>query len=106
MPLRDFPWYNGRNGQITKLEEAGMIEKAVGKYNQSGCKAVYVVEFSRNKGFGGFWDNACEIFEELGKVSVKEENTGLLGVKMLEGSFDWEQQKGDFYYIGVNCYVK
>lgn len=82
------------------------IEKAVGKYNQSGCKAVYVVEFSRNKGFGGFWDSACDILEQHGKVSVKEENTGLLGVKMLRGSFDWEQQKGDFYYIGVNCYIK
>lgn len=82
------------------------IDKAIGKYNRSGCKAVYVVEFSRNKGFGGFWDNACDILEEHGKVSVKEENTGLLGVKMLKGTFDWEGQKGDFYYIGVNCYVK
>ena len=82
------------------------IEKAVGKYNQSGCKAVYVVEFSKNKGFGRFWDDACDIIEGQSKVSVKEENTGLLGVKMLKGTFDWEKQKGDFYYIGVNCYVK
>lgn len=82
------------------------IDKAIGKYNQSGCKAVYVVEFSRNKGFGGFWDGATEIIEENSKVSVKEKNTGLLGVKMLKGTFDWEGQKGDFYYIGVNCYVK
>ena len=82
------------------------IDKAIGKYNRSGCKAVYVVEFSRNKGFGGFWDNACDILEEHGKVNVKEDNTGLLGVKMLKGTFDWEGQKGDFYYIGVNCYVK
>ena len=82
------------------------IDKAIGKYNTSGCKAVYVVEFSRNKGFGGFWDNACDILEEYGEVSVNEENTGLLGVKMLKGTFDWEGQKGDFYYIGVNCYVK
>ena len=82
------------------------IDKAIGKYNQSGCKAVYVVEFSRNRGFGGFWDGATETIEENGKVSVNEENTGLLGVKMLKGSFDWEGQKGDFFYIGVNCYVK
>ena len=82
------------------------INKAIGKYNQSGCKAVYVVEFSRNKGFGGFWDNACENIEEYDKVNVKEENTGLLGVKMLKGTFDWEGQKGDFYYIGVNCHAK
>ncbi len=65
-----------------------------------------MVEFSRNKGFGGFWDNACDVLEEHDKVSVKEDNTGLLGVKMLKGTFDWEGQKGDFYYIGVNCYVK
>ena len=82
------------------------IDKAIGKYNQSGCKAVYVVEFSRNKGFGGFWDNACDILEGHGRVSAKEENTGLFGVKMLKGTFDWEGQKGDFYYIGVNCYIK
>lgn len=82
------------------------INKTIGKYNQSGCKAVYVVEFSRNKGFGGFWENACENIEEYDKVNVKEENTGLLGVKMLKGSFDWEGQKGDFYYIGVNCHAK
>ena len=82
------------------------IDKAIGKYNQSGCKSVYVVEFSRNKGFGGFWDKTCDILEEHSKVSIKEENTGLLGVKMLNGTFDWNGQKGDFYYIGVNCYVK
>lgn len=82
------------------------IDKAIGKYNQSGCKAVYVVEFSRNKGFGGFWDGATETLDEYSGIEVKEENTGLLGVKMLKGTFDWEGQKGDFYYIGVNCYVK
>lgn len=82
------------------------IKKAIGKYNQSGCKAVYVVEFSRNKGFGGFWDGATETLDEYSGIEVKEENTGLLGVKMLKGTFDWEGQKGDFYYIGVNCYVK
>lgn len=82
------------------------INKTIGKYNQSGCKAVYVVEFSRNKGFGGFWENTCKNIEEYNKVNVKEEDTGLLGVKMLKGSFDWEGQKGDFYYIGVNCHAK
>lgn len=80
------------------------IEKAIGKYNQSGCNTVFVVEFSRNKKFGEFWDNARDVLEENQRVSVKEENTGLLGVKMLKGTFDWEQQKGDIYYIGVNCH--
>lgn len=83
------------------------VEKAIGKYNQSGCKAVYVVEFSRNKGFGGFWDSAMENVDEHPKIqNIVEENTGLLGVKMMKGTFDWEGQQGDFYYIGVNCYVK
>lgn len=82
------------------------IDKAIGRYNQSGCKAVYVVEFSRNKGFGGFWDGATEALDEYSGVNVKEENTGLLGVRMLKGTFEWEDQKGDFYYIGVNCYAK
>ncbi len=65
-----------------------------------------MVEFSRNKGFGGFWDNACEILEEHGKVSINEVNTGLLGIKMLKGTFDWERHNGDFYYIGVSCHAK
>jgi|GEM_PF-2426928 hypothetical protein len=82
------------------------IDKAIGKYNYSGCKNVYVVEFSRNKGFGGFWDSACETFDDNSKVSVLEENTGLLGVRMLKGTFEWNGQKGDFCYIGVNCYAK
>lgn len=82
------------------------IEKAIGKYNPSGCKEIYVVEFSRNKGFGRFWDNSCETLEEYSKVSVKEDNTGLLGVRMLRGTFDWEGKTGNFYYIGVNCYAQ
>ena len=83
------------------------VEKAIGKYNQSGCKAVYVVEFSRNKGFGGFWDTAMENVDEHPKIqNIVEVNTVLNGVKMLKGTFDWEGQQGDFYYIGVNCYVK
>ncbi len=83
------------------------IDKAIGKYNQSGCKVVYVVEYSRNKGFGGFWDAAIENVEEHSKIrDIVEENTGLFGVKMLKGTFDWDGQQGDFYYIGVNCYAK
>lgn len=73
------------------------IEKAIGKYNQSGCKAVYMFEFSRNNGFGGFWDNSSEVLKEYDKVSVKEENSGLLDVKMLKGIFDWKGQTGDYY---------
>lgn len=82
------------------------INKAIGKYNQSGCKTVYVVEFSRNKGFGGFWDWAAEAVNEYRGIKVNEENTGLLGVKMLKGTFEWEGQKGDFFYLGVNCYAQ
>lgn len=68
------------------------ISKAIGKYNQSGCKAVYVVEFSRNKGFGGFWDGVTVILDEYSGINVKEENTDLLGVRMLKRTFDWEGQ--------------
>ena len=25
IPMRDFPWYHERNGQLTRLQEAGMI---------------------------------------------------------------------------------
>ena len=82
------------------------IKKAIEKYNLSGCSDVYVVEFSRNKGFGSFWDNACDTIEEYEGVNVNEEQTGLLGVRLLKGSFGWEGRQGNFYYIGVNCYSK
>ena len=83
------------------------IDKAIGKYNQSGCKAVYIVELYRNERFGVSWNHSIRNIVKHPKImSVKEENTDLLGVKMLKGTFDWEGQKGDFYYIGVNCYVK
>lgn len=82
------------------------INKVIGKYNQSGCKAVYVIKFSKNKGFGGFWDGAIETLDEYSGIDVKEENTGLLDVRMLKGVFDWEGLHGNFHYIGVNCYPK
>ena len=82
------------------------INKAIGKYNFSGCKTVLVVEYSRNKGFGGFWDAACDSLEGYDGISVNEENTGLLGVKMMKGTFKWQESTGEFYYLGVNCYSK
>ncbi len=81
------------------------LDRAIGKYNISGCKSVYVVEYSRNKGFGGFWDGALEALKAYERVSVREENTGLLGVRMLKGSYEWEGRQGDFCYMGVNCYA-
>ena len=79
------------------------IDKAIGIYNNTGLGAVYVVEYSRNKAFGRFWDNACEALGEYDRVNVEEVKTGLFGVRMLKGTYDWEDRKGDFYYIGVNC---
>ena len=83
------------------------IDKAMKRYNRSGCKDLYIVEYSRNKGFGNFWDNASDALDEYdGIVSIHEENTGLLGVKMIKGTFIWEGQQGNLYYIGINCYNK
>ncbi len=82
------------------------INKAINKYNISGCKTVIVVEYSRNKGFGGFWDGVCDALEDYDGISVNEENTGLLGVKMMKGTFKWQGSAGDFYYFGVNCNSK
>ena len=83
------------------------IDKAMKRYNRSGCKDLYIVEYSRNKGFSNFWDNASDALDEYdGIVSIHEENTGLLGVKMIKGTFIWEGQQGNLYYIGINCYNK
>lgn len=82
------------------------IDKAIGRYNVSGCKTVFVVEYSRNKGFGGFWDGACDALDGYSGISVNEVNTRLLGVRMMKGTFEWQGSAGDFYYLGVNCYSK
>lgn len=81
------------------------VSKTIGKYNLSGCKAVYIIDFSRNKGFGGFWDGVMENLDEYEGISVHEENTQLLGVRMLKGTFDWNNEKGNLFIIGVNCYT-
>ena len=36
IPMRDFPWYHERNGQLTRLQEAGMIIKPV--YSDDGAE--------------------------------------------------------------------
>lgn len=82
------------------------INKVIGRYNQSGCKEVYVVEYSNNKGFCSFWNGSIESVEEYPGIEISETNTNLMGVKMLEGTFDWHGNRGRFYYIGVNCYIK
>ena len=81
------------------------IAKAFGKYNLSGCKTVFVIDFSRNKGFGGFWDGVKENLDEYKGIEVHEENTQLLGVKMMKGTFDWNNEKGELFIIGVNCHT-
>ena len=80
------------------------IEKATNRYNQSGCRAVYIVEFSKNKGFNGFWGATMDILDEYQCVDVKETDSGLIGVRIAKGTFGWQGDRGDFYYIGVNCF--
>lgn len=36
IPMRDFPWYNERNGQLTRLQEAGMI--TIPRYSDNGAE--------------------------------------------------------------------
>lgn len=80
------------------------INKAIGNYNISGCRSVFIVVFCKNKRFGSFWDTVCEWIDEHPTVETKELPTSLLGIKYLKGTFDWDEQKGEFHCIGVNCY--
>lgn len=81
------------------------IGKSIFRYNQSGCEAVYVVEFSKNDDYDRFWKNATANVREYSSLKrVEEENTGLMGVRMLKGIFEWEKREGCFYYLGVNCH--
>ena len=34
IPMRDFPWYHERNGQLTRLQDEGMITKP--RYSSNG----------------------------------------------------------------------
>ncbi len=82
------------------------IEKAIGKYNRSGCKTVYVVEFSKKTKFGAFWNSEVEKVKKHPELcDIEEQDVGLLGVKKLIGHFKWEEQLGVFHFIGVNCHV-
>ena len=79
------------------------IEKATGRYNLSGCKAVLIIEFPRNKDFNRFWESSCNCLANMQGVELNPVDTGLFGVKMLRGTFDWNEENGDLLYIGVNC---
>lgn len=45
IPMRDFPWYNERNGQLTRLQEAGMIIKPI--YYDDGAE-ITLTQAGRN----------------------------------------------------------
>ena len=82
------------------------IEKAKGKYNQSGCRAIYVVEFSRNKRFNSYWGNTLDNLDEYDGIKGSETDTGVNGVKLFKGTIDWQGQVADFYYFGLPFTVK
>lgn len=83
------------------------IDKAVGRYNQSGCKTVYVVEYSKNVRFDDFWENAVISIEKKPEVNgVQLFETNLMGVKALKAKHDWNGEQIDLIYLGVNCYWK
>ena len=79
------------------------IQKATGRYNLSGCKDVFVIEYSRNKDFGRFWASAREILDGVQGVTLSEFDAGLLGVRALRGTFAWGGACGALGYVGVNC---
>lgn len=78
------------------------IKKANGKYNQSGCRAIYMVEFFRNERFNSCWGNTLDNLEEYEGINGVQEDTGVNGVKLFEGTISWQNQSVDFYYYGVN----
>lgn len=47
------------------------IDKAIGKYNQSGCKAVYIVEIYRNERFGVSWNHSIRNIVKHPKINER-----------------------------------
>lgn len=79
------------------------IDKAKGKYNQSGCRSIFMVDFSRNRRFNSYWGNTLDNLEEYEGIEGIEANTGLNGVRLFKGTIKWQDQDADFYYFGVNA---
>ena len=79
------------------------IQKATGRYNFSGCKNVFVVEYSRNKDYGRFLASARKSLDSIQGVTLSEFDTGLLGVRVLRGRYAWGGAYGALNYVGVNC---
>lgn len=79
------------------------IEKAIGKYNQSGCRAIYMVEFSRNKRFHSYWGYTLDNLDEHEDIKGEEADTGVDGVKLFKGKIEYQDKNVDFYYFGVNA---
>lgn len=82
------------------------VEKVTGRYNFSGCKTVLIIEYTRNKDFVRFWKSSCEILEGMQGIDVAEVDVGLLGVRLLRGTYDWNGTRGTLVYVGVNCCSK
>lgn len=82
------------------------IEKAITRYNISGCKLVYIVEFIREKNFGSKWEMALNSIIEYTGTAVKEIDTGLNGIRMGDILFQWgDRGIGKMVFICVNCVV-
>lgn len=82
------------------------IEKAIKRYNIAGCKRIYIVEFSRKENFKEYWNSVMESLHEYPLIRADETDSGLNGVKVCEGSFNWNGNgEGEFIFFGVNCFV-
>lgn len=80
------------------------IKKAITRYNYSGCKKVYIVEFMRRGCFRNNWESSMSTIRGCPEISINETNTGLNGIKMSEGTFQWgDRDTGKMVFIGVNC---
>lgn len=82
------------------------IDKAIRRYNISGCKRIYIIEFSRKEYFMHYWDSVKTTLHDYPQIKVEEVDSGLNGVKICEGVFEWNGDgKGEFAFIGVNCCI-
>ncbi len=62
------------------------IEKAIGRYNASGCRMIYILEYVRGADFDRIVENSVENFKAYPGLAYRDElDTTLDSVRMLEG---------------------
>lgn len=79
------------------------IRKAIVNYNQSGCKRIYILCYSRNAKYDDFWNSCKDWASTTEGIEIwGEVKTHYSGIKCVEGCYNNDGISGKIYIVGVN----